>query len=118
MAQLAINDDVVNAFKEVSKRPQKAAYLIAKLNEDQNEIILDVKGEKTASFDDFKGCFPDNEPRFAVIDFKWDRDDGRKGTCITAVNWNPDSGSDAAAKFIFANNFENFKSKVQPSNKS
>lgn len=54
---------------------------------------------------------------YGVVDFKWDRDDGRKGTSIVAVNYNPDSG-ESQTKFILANNFMNFQSKVQPTNKS
>ena len=116
MAQLAVHDDVIKAFQDVSKRPQKSTFLVAVLNEAKNEFILKTAGAKTATFDDFKSEMM-GQPAYGVVDFKWDRDDGRKGTSIVAVNYNPDSG-EAQAKFILANNFMNFQSKVQPTNKS
>jgi hypothetical protein len=116
MAQLAVHDDVIKAFQDVSKRPQKSTFFVAVLNESQSEFVLKTAGSKTATFDDFKSEMMTGSA-YGVVDFKWKRDDGRNGTSIVAVNYNPDSG-ESQTKFILANNFMNFQSKVQPTNKS
>ena len=117
MAQLPVHEDIINAFKGVSKRPQQATFLVATLNEAENEFILKCKGEKTSTFDDFKASLQ-AQPGMGVIDFKWDKDGGGKGSKIVAVNYNPDNNTQGNSKFILANNFMNFQSKVQPLNKT
>ena len=73
------------------------------MNEGYSEIIMEHEGDKDATFDDFKSHFPADEPRMAIIDFKWTREDGRKGTSITFVLYVPDSCTSVEQKFAYAN---------------
>jgi cofilin len=112
-----IHDDCVTAFNKISKRPQKIPYAIFKLDAEFKNIVLEKEGEKNATHDDFMAAFDHDEPRFAIYDFKWDRDDGRKGTCIFFVLYVPESVSEVAMKFSYANNKDAIKAKCQPLNK-
>ena len=116
MAQIAVSSEVIAAFQKVSKRPQASTFIVAVLNEDKSEFILKTQGEKTATFDDFKAEAM-AQPCYCAVDFKWTREDGRKGTSIVAVNYNPDNGP-ADIRFILANNFMNFRGKIEPHNKA
>jgi phage tail sheath gpL-like len=51
-----VNPEISAAFAEINGR--KARFLVAKISDDSSVINLEAKGERSATFDDFKAHFP------------------------------------------------------------
>ena len=55
-AGVQVHEDVTSGFKDIYSK--KARFVVAKMNDDATEIVLETKGERTATFDDFKAAIP------------------------------------------------------------
>ncbi|OBS23114.1 hypothetical protein FPOA_03673 [Fusarium poae] len=76
-------------------------YIIYKLNKTVNEIIVD-RTSKSEEWDDFLADLPETEPRYAVYDFEFEKDDGTgAGRKIVFVSWTPDSAK-VKDKMVYA----------------
>jgi cofilin len=91
--------------------------LIAKITEDATAILLESKGGRDATFDDFIAGFPISEPRYGVFDLEWQTEDGRTINKIVFVTYVPDTCKSIAVKFPYANSKEVMKQKCTPSHK-
>lgn len=61
--------DIIAAFSEINKR--QARFLVAKVSEDASSIVLEAKGARTATFDDFIAAIPADQPRYGVFDLEF-----------------------------------------------
>merc|ERR1711976_1098602 len=75
------------------------------------EIIIDQKGEAGKSFDDFKACLPEAEPRYGLVDIEYTTDDGRKQSKLTFVMWSPDDKCGVKDKMLYASSKDALKKK-------
>ena len=82
---VAVNDDCLTAFQDL-KLGKKAKYIIYTLSKDLTEIIVEKKADPTASYDDFLADLPEAECRWAVYDFDFERDGGKRSK-ITFYSW-------------------------------
>lgn len=72
-------------------------------------IKIDAIGQIDATFDDFCKEFPENEPRYGIIDLEFETKDGRPTSKLVFISWNPDTGK-IGDKMIYASSKESMKS--------
>eukprot|EP00352_Strombidinopsis_acuminata_P006837 CAMPEP_0176368264 /NCGR_PEP_ID=MMETSP0126-20121128/22476_1 /TAXON_ID=141414 ORGANISM="Strombidinopsis acuminatum, Strain SPMC142" /NCGR_SAMPLE_ID=MMETSP0126 /ASSEMBLY_ACC=CAM_ASM_000229 /LENGTH=110 /DNA_ID=CAMNT_0017726451 /DNA_START=105 /DNA_END=437 /DNA_ORIENTATION=+ len=90
------------------------------MTEEVNEILLENKGARDATFDDFKAAMPADEPRYAIYDLEYNTEDGRKESKLLFIMYSPDSCVGAKGrtlKFAYANNKETLKNKCNPTHR-
>merc|ERR1712037_141436 len=61
------------------------------MGKDKKVVEIAEKGDKDKTHADFLAAVPDDEPRYLVIDFTYDTDDGRKQEKVVFCAWSPDS---------------------------
>ena len=83
---VAVNPDCLEQFSAL-KLKKAFKYIIFTLNKDNTEIVVEKTGPTTATYDEFVGDLPENECRWAVYDFDFEKDDGGKRTKITFFSW-------------------------------
>merc|ERR1712130_578095 len=59
--------ECLDEFEKMKIRSEYA-FIIFKITDDKKSIVIDKKGEKGASFDDFCGQLEDGTCRYAVLD--------------------------------------------------
>jgi cofilin len=96
-SSITVNDDVISAFNDMKLKKQYS-YLIFKINEDRTKIVLESSGAPQnegggmgALWEKFIKSFPESEPRYGVINFVYQTDDGGPKEKIIFVSWIPDS---------------------------
>ena len=83
---VGVNPECLSAYQDL-KLGKKSKYIIFTLNKDNTEIVVEKTGPTTATYDEFVGDLPENECRWAVYDFDFEKDDGGKRTKITFFSW-------------------------------
>ena len=68
-------------------RPPPPQYLVFKISDDKKSIELEHKGEKDASFEDFKSKLPDDDCRYAVYDVEISTKSGAAANKLIFVAW-------------------------------
>lgn len=69
-------------------RPAETKYIVFKLSADNTQIEVE-KTSPSASYDDFLNDLPPNSPRYAVYDFEYEKDGGKRNK-ICFYAWSPD----------------------------
>jgi hypothetical protein len=64
-----------------------AQFMIFKISDDKKNIMIEHKGEKGASFDDFCSKLPDGDCRYAVLDVEIDTKSGATANKLIFVAW-------------------------------
>lgn len=70
------------------------------MNDANTEIVVLQKGESD-DYEEFVGHLPENECRYAVYDFHWQKGDEGKRSKICFIHWSPDTAK-VKAKMISA----------------
>ena len=83
---MQVSTECVSVYNEL-RLSRKYRYIIYSLNSDNTEIVVEKTGPTTATYDEFVGDLPENECRWAVYDFDFEKDDGGKRTKITFFSW-------------------------------
>lgn len=60
-------------------------YIIYKLSDDNTEIVVE-KTSQSKDYDDFVSSLPEQECRYAVYDFEFEKEDGKRSK-ICFVAW-------------------------------
>ena len=81
-----MNPECLEAYQEL-KLGKKTKYIIFTLSKDNTEIVVEKTAPPDAKYDDFVADLPENECRWAVYDFDFEKDDGGKRTKITFFSW-------------------------------
>jgi cofilin len=79
-----VNGECVAAFQEL-KLGKKLKFIIFKLNDTSDDIIVDQKSE--GDYEKFLEALPADEPRWAVFDFEFEKGDAGKRNKITFISW-------------------------------
>lgn len=108
----SVAPEISAAFADINGR--RARFLVARITEDSSQIVLEAKGERTATFDDFVNAIPADEPRYGVFDLEFEADDGRPVSKMVFVTYVPDTCKKIAVKFPYANSKDIIKSKCSP----
>jgi len=87
---VAVDDAVVTKYQEL-KLGHAYRYCFFKMNDQCSQVVVDKTGATGASYEDFVKELPPNACRYAIFDFAYDSDDGRKSDKIIFVLWAPDS---------------------------
>lgn len=74
--------------KPVSRARAETKYIVFKLSADNTQIEVE-KTSPSASYDDFLNDLPPNSPRYAVYDFEYEKDGGKRNK-ICFYAWSPD----------------------------
>merc|ERR1719217_2053531 len=70
--------------------------------------MIECKGDKGASFDDFKACLPDNDCRYAVLDVEITTKSGATANKLIFVAWSDDNAS-IKPKMLYASSKDALK---------
>ncbi|KAJ3441970.1 cofilin/actin-depolymerizing factor homolog-related [Anaeramoeba flamelloides] len=109
MTGISTNDDCIEAYNDL-KLNKKYRYVIFKLNDNDDEIVIDQTGDTNATYDDFTACLPSNECRYAVFDYEFDVE-GQTRNKLLFVAWSPDN-SRVRYKMLYSTTKSSFKKKL------
>ena len=106
-----VNDEVVEAYNAL-KLGHKNKYMIARLNNDNTEIIVHKQASPNATYEEFVADLPANECRYAVYDFDFDAGSGEgQRNKILFVVWAPDSAK-IREKMLYASSKDALRKKL------
>jgi cofilin len=103
---VAVNSDCVQEFQDLKLR-KKYTYIIFNLNSDSTEIVVE-KTVKQEDYEEFIKDLPENECRWAIYDFGFQKEDGSARNKITFISWSPDNAK-IKQKMLFASSREALK---------
>jgi cofilin len=106
-----LHEEVVSEFNEL-KMKNTSQYLIYRLSDDFEWIILEKKGEKGESYQDMIKNLPTDLPRFVVYDYNLTTADGRKVRKLININYIPDVGT-VKNKLVSASASKTLQSNLQ-----
>ncbi|RKP12823.1 actin depolymerizing factor [Piptocephalis cylindrospora] len=86
---VAVNDKCLDTYQELKLR-KTIKYIIYALSEDQREIVVDSTAA-TGEYDDFIDALPENECRYAIYDFEYEKAGEGKRNKICFFAWSPDT---------------------------
>lgn len=101
------NDEGIEKFMELKKK-KAYRYIILKIDEKAQEIIVEKLGPRYETYDEFSSCFPESEPRFGVFDLDFVTSDNRPTSKILFVAWSPDTAR-VKSKMLYASSKETCK---------
>lgn len=94
------------------KLRKKYRYIVYKLNDDNTSIVIENKMESCDKYDDFLGQLPENDCRYAVYDFEFEKSPGegiRNKICF--IVWVPDT-SKVRQKMLYASSKDAIRKKL------
>lgn len=77
----------------------------------KKEVVIEKKGERSKTFDDFVEDLPENDCRYGVIDVEFETKDGRPTSKIVFITWNPDTAS-VRPKMLYSGSKEAVKGEL------
>merc|ERR1719436_460652 len=110
-------DDCITAYSDI-RNARKNAYVLYKITAADEgttgqEIVVEKLGDVTSTFDDFVKDLPHDQPRYAVVDFKYKPDDGRPETSkLLFVYWCPDS-CNIRTKMVYSSSKDALKMRLK-----
>ncbi|KIJ62612.1 hypothetical protein HYDPIDRAFT_157413 [Hydnomerulius pinastri MD-312] len=99
-----VSPDVITQFKDLKGR--KLKYIIFNLNPTNTEIIVE-KTSTVKDYDEFLKDLPEQECRWAVYDFEFEKD-GAPRNKIFFFSWSPDTAK-MKPKMVFASSREGLR---------
>ena len=93
------SEEVDAAFEKLRKK--EIRYAIFKTNGDQSLLELENTGDRDTTFDQFKEQMPKAEPRWAIYDLHFSKDDGSTADKLVFFHYSPDDYF-GQLKFFFA----------------
>ncbi|KAN0064327.1 cofilin [Thecaphora frezii] len=91
--------ECLTAYQEL-KLGKKNKFIIYKLSDDFKEIVVD-KVSASQDYDDFIAELNELEPRYAVYDFEYEKEEGGKRNKLCFFTWSPENAK-IKAKMIYA----------------
>ncbi|CAN6568739.1 unnamed protein product [Malus baccata var. baccata] len=104
---MAVHDESKMKFLEL-KAKRTYRFIVYKIEEKQNEVIVEKLGQPTDSYEDFSASLPANECRYAVYDFDYVTEENCRKSRIIFVAWSPDTAK-VRSKMIYASSKDTFK---------
>jgi len=90
-----------------ARRNAGSAALVVKINK-QKLIMEEVEQFDDISLDDLGEELPENSPRYVLLSYELDHDDGRKSFPLVLINWAPTS-SEMSLLTLHASAFLHFQ---------
>lgn len=94
------------------KLRKKYRYIIYKLNDDNTAIVIEKKVESCLNYEDFLAELPEDDCRYAVYDFEFEKSPGegiRNKICF--IVWVPDT-SKVRQKMLYASSKDAIRKKL------
>uniref|UniRef100_A0ACD5Z245 Uncharacterized protein n=1 Tax=Avena sativa TaxID=4498 RepID=A0ACD5Z245_AVESA len=104
---MAVCDECKLKFQEL-KAKRSFRFIVFKINEKVQQVVVDRVGQPNESYDDFTACLPPDECRYAVFDFDWVTDENCQKSKIFFISWAPDI-SRVRSKMLYASSKDRFK---------
>eukprot|EP00249_Psilotum_nudum_P005460 c18897_g1_i1 orf=519-938(+) len=104
---MGVNDGCKLTFLEL-KRKKMHRYIIFKIDEKKKEVVVEKTGSAIESYDDFTTSFPENDCRYAVLDYDFVTEDNCHRSKIFFIYWSP-STSRIRTKFLYATSKDRFR---------
>ena len=82
-----VNQAVITEFNEFKLR-SKYRYMVFKLNDKNEEVVIDKTGAPGAPYSEFVASLPDNDCRYAVYNAEYSTDDGERAKFVFFL-WYP-----------------------------
>jgi len=97
---VALGADCISTYETLKLgRGDKLKYIVFKLSDDKKQIVV-AKTSKDADYDNFIADLPENECRYAVYDFDYDTEEGKRSK-ICFYTWSPDTAP-VRSKMVYA----------------
>jgi len=77
---VAVHDDCLTGYRDL-KLGHKHKYIIYNLSKDNTQIVVD-KTSTASDYDDFLADLPETECRWAVYDFPYEKDGGKRNKLV------------------------------------
>ncbi|GFP79507.1 actin-depolymerizing factor 6 [Phtheirospermum japonicum] len=104
---MSVDDECKLKFLEL-KSKRNARFIIFKIEEQIQKIVVEKLGQPGDSYDDFIASIPDNECRYAVFDFDFTTNENCQKSKIFFIAWSPDT-SKIRSKMVYASSKDRFK---------
>ncbi|EES05762.2 hypothetical protein BDA96_04G310000 [Sorghum bicolor] len=104
---MAVCDECKLKFLEL-KAKRSFRFIVFKINENVQQVVVDRLGEPGESYDAFTACLPADECRYAVFDFDFVTDENCQKSKIFFISWAPDT-SRVRSKMLYASSKDRFK---------
>ena len=76
---------------------------------DKKTIIIEKKGDRAKTYEDFCADLPADDCRYGIIDLDFETVDGRPTSKLVFITWNPDTAS-VRNKMLYSGSKEALKS--------
>ncbi|KAK0524180.1 cofilin, partial [Tilletia horrida] len=96
---IGLNAACIENFQQL-KLGKKLKYVTYRISDDKSEIIVE-KTSEDADWDSFVATLPENECRWAVYDFAFEKEGEGQRNKIVFISWAPDTAP-VRAKMIAA----------------
>jgi hypothetical protein len=83
---MAVCDECKLKFLEL-KAKRSFRFIVFKINEKVQQVVVDRLGQPGESYDDFTACLPADECRYAVFDFDFVTDENCQKSKIFFISW-------------------------------
>ncbi|KAG6541886.1 hypothetical protein Mapa_016714 [Marchantia paleacea] len=107
MSGMAVTDECKEKFMELKKK-KTYRYIIFKIDEKVQQIVVDKAGGPTESYDAFAACLPESDCRYGVFDFDFTTADNCRKSKIFFIAWSPDT-SRVKSKMMYSSSKDKFK---------
>lgn len=94
-----------NDFK--LQQGEKLRYIVYKI-ENKKTIVIDKKGTRDMTYEDFCKEMPENDCRYGVIDLAFSTVDDRPTSKLVFITWNPDTAN-VRSKMLYSGSKEALK---------
>jgi len=108
MSNIPPSDDAIAYFNDL-KTKSKYRYVIFKLNATNTSIETECSGPPEASYADFVKKLPDDECRYAIYNFDYEIEGGKRSKIVFFL-WAP-TASKVKSKLVAASSKEGLKKK-------
>ena len=86
----------------------RRSYIVFKITDDKKNIVIEHKGAKGASFEDFCSKLPEGDCRYAVLDVEINTKSGATANKLIFVAWSDDNAS-IKPKMLYASSKDALK---------
>ncbi len=108
---IACDPSCIEVFGKM-KMDKSLSFIIFKIDDTAEHIVVEKTGEKGESYEAFCGSFPEKGARYGVFDYHMTNGDGRQINKIVFVAW-CSAGTKMQDKFKYASSMGEIKSKLQ-----
>ncbi|KAK4408142.1 Actin-depolymerizing factor [Sesamum angolense] len=104
---MGMADHSKNTFMELKKK-KAHRYVIFKIDEKKNEVVVEKTGGPAENYDDFAESLPEDDCRYAVYDFDFVTSENCQKSKIFFIAWSP-AISRIRAKMLYATSKDSVK---------